>query len=109
MQLCKVGCVNAGNSHYCTPLDWSMVRACNESLARKSVYSQPVTGCKSRAEIYTASHKHNTIGEICCCQLLVLYVCTTDPTHVTRKVIQNTRPSFCFSGRSGYEATQSSD
>ena len=35
----------------------------NESLARKSVYSRPVTGCKSgvRARIYTASNKPNTI------------------------------------------------
>ena len=35
----------------------------DESLARKSVYSWPVTGCKSRvrAWIYTVSHKPNTI------------------------------------------------
>ena len=34
----------------------------NESLARESVYSQSVTGCKSRlrTRIYTASHKTNT-------------------------------------------------
>ena len=37
-----------------------------ESLARKSVYLQPVTGCKSgvRAMIYAASHKCNTVGEL---------------------------------------------
>ena len=40
----------------------------NESLTRESVYLWPVTGCwyRARARIYTASHKFNTIGEICC-------------------------------------------
>ena len=35
----------------------------DETLARQSVHSQPVTGCKSgvRARIYTASHKPYTI------------------------------------------------
>ena len=38
----------------------------DESLARKSVYSLPATGCKSgvRARIYAASHKCNTVGEL---------------------------------------------
>ena len=33
----------------------------NESFARESVYSQPVTGCKSgmRVRIYETSHKPN--------------------------------------------------
>ena len=40
----------------------------NESLIRESVYLWPVTGCRywARARIYTASHKFNTIDEICC-------------------------------------------
>ena len=45
----------------------------DESLARESIFSQPVTGCKSKVRIYMASNKPNTIGEICYCQLLVLY------------------------------------
>ena len=45
----------------------------NESLARESVYSRLITGCKSRVKvrIYMVSHKPNTVGEICCPQLLV--------------------------------------
>ena len=41
----------------------------DESLDRKSVYSLPATKCKSgvRARIYEASHKSNTVGDICCC------------------------------------------
>ena len=68
MQVCKIGCIDCvhANSHYCTLLAWSMVRvrgSSDETLARKSAYSWPVTGCKSgvRARIYTASHKPNTI------------------------------------------------
>ena len=38
----------------------------NESLARESIFSQPVTGCKSKVRIYIASNKPNTVGEICC-------------------------------------------
>ena len=44
----------------------------DESLAIESIFSQPVTGCKSKVRIYTASNKPNTVGEICCCELLVL-------------------------------------
>ena len=35
----------------------------DESLARENIFSQPVTGCKSKVRIYMAS---NTVGEICC-------------------------------------------
>ena len=38
----------------------------DESLARESIFSQPVTGCKSKVRIYMASNKPNTVGEICC-------------------------------------------
>ena len=40
----------------------------DESLAGESIYSQPVTGCKSRmrARIYIASNKANTVDVICC-------------------------------------------
>ena len=55
-----------GCSHYCTLLARSMVRvygSSRESLTKNSVYSQSVTGCKSRVgeRIYTASHKPNII------------------------------------------------
>ena len=38
-----------------------------ESLARESVYSKPVTGCKSevRARIYTALHKPGAYEPLC--------------------------------------------
>ena len=51
----------------------------NESLARESIYLWPVKGYKAgvRAKIYMASHKSNTVGEHCCCQLLVLNVCVS--------------------------------
>ena len=45
----------------------------DESLARERIFSQPVTGCKSKVTIYMAS---NTVGEICYCQLLVLQLCS---------------------------------
>ena len=47
----------------------------DESLARESIFSQPDTGCKFKVKIYMASNKPNTVGEICCCQLLVLQLC----------------------------------
>ena len=60
LRACRGACMNTlpvvlyslGQGYVCHP---------NESLARASVYSWPVTGCKSgaRAKIYTASHKTN--------------------------------------------------
>ena len=39
----------------------------SESLARESIYSQPVTGCKFgvRAKIYMASHKPIIVRVLC--------------------------------------------
>ena len=45
-------------------------------LLDEGFYSRPITGCKSRlrTKTYTASHKPNAVGEICCCQLMVSYI-----------------------------------
>ena len=49
----------------------------DESRARESVHSRPITGYKSRVRenIHKASHSHNpnTMGEMHCCQLLCMY------------------------------------
>ena len=74
MQVCKIGCIDCVHAKglawilsllYSTRSgQWSEYAGHpDESLAKTSVYSRPVTGCKSgvRARIYTASHKPNTI------------------------------------------------
>lgn len=48
----------------------------NESLAGEKAYLWWVTECtyRARTRIYGGSHKFNTIGEIRCCQELVLFL-----------------------------------
>ena len=72
----KVGCIDCvqANVLHCTLLKGSdHTGHPDESLARESIFSQPVTGCKSKVRIYMASNKPNTVGEICYHQLLVLH------------------------------------
>ena len=64
---CQGACINTLFPLYSIHLvkGFDHARHPDESLARKSVYLQPVTGCKSgvRATIYAASHKCNTVGD----------------------------------------------
>ena len=71
-------CVHAEALHEyspkCTCLRVQSARHSDESVARESVHSWPVTECKYgvSSKIYMASHPSpKLLAEICCCQLLV--------------------------------------